>query len=123
MNVREIQQTIRSVIEQLNALSDSISARTDTPESIEAERRVNSGLCCYCGEPHGDSVIYRGAHEKCYKKVQRAVISKEITDEQAVRRGFWLPADKGGRKPDLSDPLARMIAEKASSPKARKKRS
>jgi len=123
MNTRELQHSLRSIIEQLSLIVESLAAKSETPEMLEAVKRNNQGLCCFCGEPHGEGVIYRGDHEKCYKRVSRTIASKEITDEQAVRRGWWLPADKGGRKVDASDPISKYKQEKSPTPKSRKKRS
>lgn len=120
MNNREILQHVKAVIEQLTTLVDTLSTKLETPEMVIAQKRSNSGLCCYCGEPHGDDKVYRGDHEKCYKKIQRLVSSKESTDEQAVRRGWWLPAEKGGRRFSNTDPIGKFKAEKTTI--SRKKR-
>jgi hypothetical protein len=72
-------------------------------DAIEKSAR---GLCTYCAEKLGDGRQFRGAHEKCYKRVNRAINSGEITDAQAVARGYILPGDKGGRPVAANDPIA-----------------
>lgn len=113
METRAVQQHIRSVIEQLTRLLDNLSAKSETPEMQVAREKSEKG----------DDVIYRGDHQKCYKRVWRVIHAKEITEEQAIRRGWMLPAEQGGRKiSDPTDPIAKFMAEKVVTPRPRKKR-
>lgn len=122
MDTRQLLSQLNGLITQIEQIKADINSKYETPEMIEARKKSEKGLCCYCGEPHGDDRILRGDHQRCHKKIQRAVASKEITDEQAIRRGWILPPDPGGRKVDPDDPIGRFLAEKEATPKARKKR-
>lgn len=80
-------------------------------DQLRAAKIAEKGLCIFCEEPIvGDEPQFRGTHQRCYKKVNRAINSGEINDEQAVRRGWILPANKGGRPP--GDVAIRLSADR-----------
>lgn len=112
--------TIQEIVDQMDAMILQLSTLRDTLEGSvpEAEKnaleRVSKSQCTYCGENIiGDEVVFRGAHQRCYKKVNRAVHSGTITDDQAVSRGWVLPADRGGRKTAPNDPLTQLKKERS----------
>lgn len=122
MNNRQIANALKSIIEQLSNLLSDISYQSgDTPEAKEAKVKAEKGICCYCGDKHDDTEVFRGDHERCYKKVMRAIAQKVVTEEQAISRGWILPRDPGGRKRDADDPIAQVIKSKSAKTKQPRK--
>jgi hypothetical protein len=77
-----------------------------------AINRQAKGLCVYCAEPiKEDEQQFRGAHQRCYKKVNRMLNAGIITDETAIEKGWLLPRERGGRPLGAKDPIARYLAE------------
>lgn len=107
MNV-DILKHVDKVIQQLEQLR--LLVKASEPESPkEAQEKAAKGLCTYCAEKLGTGRSFRGAHEKCYKRVNRAINSGEITDAQAVARGYILPGGSGGRPVNPGDPIAAKV--------------
>lgn len=98
MDRKKLLEAIQALKLQANILESLVSESISEAEE-EAVRRNNQGLCTYCGEPHGSGRVIRGAHERCHKRINRAVNAFEHTDAQVVKRGWLLPKDFGGRKP------------------------
>ncbi len=122
LNNRKIATSLKSVIEQLSYLLEDLSFQSDnTPEAKEAKVKAEKGICCYCGELHDDTEVFRGDHERCYKKVMRAIAQKVVSEEQAISRGWILPRDGGGRKRNADDPIAKAISAKSVKPKRPRK--
>jgi hypothetical protein len=124
----EIENRCNVIAVQAMAIKELIS-RGDGEVSPppEALRRQKKGLRTYCGEEiEEDEVHFRGAHQRCYKKVNRMINSGTIDESTAIERGWVLPAERGGRAMSIDDPIARYLAEmmgNAEKPtKGRKKR-
>lgn len=80
--------------------AELIDLQQPSASETRATEVSSDGLCTFCEEPIlGDEPHFRGAHQRCYKKINRAINSGEINDEQAVRRGWFLPPGRGGRRP------------------------
>ena len=98
---------------------DEGSSKTNTA----ALRRSAKGNCVYCdeqieeGEKH-----FRGAHQRCYKKVNRLINAGQISEDTAIERGWILPAERGGRPLDADDPIAKYLAEAQQIAKAARKK-
>lgn len=100
----EILRQVDKVIQQMEHLRLLVkSSGTASPK--EALEKAEKGLCTYCAEKLGDARAFRGAHERCYKRVNRAINSGEITDAQAVARGYILVGGVGGRPVSMDDPI------------------
>lgn len=96
---------LSAVIDQLDQIRNLITPK-QTLEAAEALELAEKGLCCYCKEPfRPKEPKTRGCHRKCHRKINRAVHSGVISDQQAVDRGWILPAGKGGRKFSEDEPL------------------
>lgn len=113
-------------ITTLQKIDAAVTALTELRKAILSEQIDLSPdlplpsvrVCVCCDEPlEAGERTYRGAHERCYKKVTRAISAGKITDDEAVNEGLLLPREKGGRRYAAEDPLATMIARK----RARKK--
>lgn len=121
MNRKEVVKRLTILIEQVQHIKAMVE---EMPSAIPdgAVQRAEGGLCVYCGEVLDDGGRkFRGAHERCYKRVNRAINSGVITEQQAVARGYILPVEeKGGRKPDSNDPI--VLALKAEQSQTAKKK-
>jgi hypothetical protein len=121
LNNREIAARLKSILEQVTALIADIHTNSgETPEAKEAMAKAEKGICCYCGDKHDETEVFRGAHERCYKKVKRSIAQKQFTEEQAISRGWILPKDVGGRRRNADDPIALAMA-KSEKPKRPRK--
>ena len=120
MNVSELLTQIPVAEKALSEIRNIVGVAKEpmpaisTPE--EAQRRAELKLCTICGEPlpeprpgkkRSDD---RGADNKCYVAVIRAIRAGEITDDEAVAWGWLLPAKKGGR-PRSPNSAATRVAE------------
>lgn len=105
IQIRDLKDHIKTIERHLDSIKALVSDET-TEDEEEAIRRVEDGCCVYCGEEvlKGETV-FRGAHQRCYKRVRRVIASGEITEDQAISRGWLLVTGKAGRKLDENDPL------------------
>lgn len=116
---------IAKLAEKIAELSAKLAemVKDEPPPTVpkEALEKAAKGLCTYCADPLDSGRIFRGAHERCYKRINRAIHAGEITEQQAVSRGYMLLGEKGGRPADPNDPIT---ASKAppSAPKRKTKR-
>jgi len=101
----EISKRIDQIMVQLTQVKSLLDTRV-TAESKEAIRRAEQGLCTYCSEKlEPGERAFRGAHQRCYKRVNRAINAGTITDQQAINRGWVLVSDPGGSKVPDNDPI------------------
>lgn len=106
MNKNEIAKLLAKLTEVAAQLQCAFENREpDAPP--EALEKAALGLCLYCAEVLDDGGrTFRGAHERCYKRVNRAINAGTLTEIQAVERGYILPVtSKGGRRPPPDDPI------------------
>lgn len=113
MNKKELQKQIRLIMQQLEQLHDQLNS-SETEGQQLAEKRAAKGLCTFCGEPLGNEKPQRGAHPRCYRKVNRSINNKICTEAQAISRGWLLTPAKGGRKVTGDDPIGQMFNESRS---------
>lgn len=96
--IKKLEQTIRQCAEMITELKGETSPRVKMNRKLARDRH-SQGLCTYCGERiAGREPQVRGAHQKCHKRIRRMVTSGEITEQQAVDRGYLLVGKVGGRK-------------------------
>jgi phage FluMu protein Com len=96
--VREIDRIIQALVDLKSSLA--VKDKKLKPSSpAEAKTRENADRCTVCNKEldviDGKVKRIRGACPACHKKVNRLIISEEMTDEDAVKRGWFLPANKG----------------------------
>lgn len=104
-NKKEFNKAVDDMIRALEHLRSFVDLLPKEPEvPVEAEVMLKKNRCLYCGDPlveePGRRTSIRGVHVKCHQKVRRMIEAKEITARQAIERGYWLPAEKGGRPTD-----------------------
>jgi DNA repair exonuclease SbcCD ATPase subunit len=119
MDKKEIYRLLDSISQQAHQVRELIEQTSSTAER-KAVEEVKKHICPYCKESTKGERTVRGAHVKCHKKVNRAINALEITDDQAVRRGWLLAAEKGGRSFAKDQPVPR--AEASQTKRVRKKK-
>jgi hypothetical protein len=67
-----------------------------TPEAI---KKAEQGICIFCDKPLDGPRGSRGLHQRCYRKLDRDLPSKDMDWDDAVEAGLCLPLGKVGRKP------------------------
>ena len=79
------------------------------PESIEQEEKA--GICHACKQPRRPGeTISRGLHERCYKRIKRAMQSGSVNEAYLISQGRIAPRKPSGRKLG-DDELAKVIAQ------------
>lgn len=103
MKEEEIVEKLEAIANFCTDLIDQIQGGSDPrvkKARQQAKRRAEKDLCTYCGDPvKPGEEAHRGAHGRCYKRIKREIAAGEITDNQAVNRGYYLPGSRGGRPP------------------------
>jgi hypothetical protein len=102
MSETEVDKIIEKVKAYLGQLEVLLSENRKEPQPpAEALKKAESSICLLCDNVIGrDEKKWRGCHERCHQKISRQIKSGEVTDKQAITRGWWLPKKKGGRTPD-----------------------
>lgn len=114
MDKKEIYRLLDAISTQAQQVRELIAASTTAAEK-QAIEEVSKDICPYCKESTKNERTVRGTHVRCHKKINRAINSLEISDIQAVRRGWMLESDKGGRRYAEDQPIPKAAATKATS--------
>lgn len=100
-NKKDFNKAIDEVIKALEHLRSFVDVLPKEPEiPMEAEVMLKKNRCLFCGDNFDGTRVIRGVHQKCHQKIRRMIESKEITNKQAIERGYWLPRGDGGRPTD-----------------------
>lgn len=96
MDNQEVNERINSLIAELELLRRVITQGQAIFPRF-AEKSVAERRCLDCGLPLGSAKVVRGCHESCHKRISRAIERGELTDDDAISKGWLTPASGGGR--------------------------
>ncbi len=123
MDTQQFIKRLESAIAELTALrSEMLSSGASVPATIEEE--VRAGVCHYCKESLADDTVIRGLHQRCYRKVKRAIDEGHATEASFMQVGKLGPPGRQGRKPSqqMLDTLAEAQAVDKANQAAKKGR-
>lgn len=123
MESKQVAEALESIINHLMALKRSIES--DHPQMPDhAIEKQKKGICLFCNLPLGDSVVVSSDHERCYRKIMRAIKKGETTMNEAIAAGLVGPPKSGGRPKttEVIDRLKSVESDVKEAAKAFKKR-
>lgn len=117
MDTQTIKDRLAAISREILAIYELIN-ESEPSLPPEAQERFDSGICLECENPFDEGeTAKRGLHEKCHRRVLRAIQAGKYTELQAIKQGRLAPKGQGGRPPQLTQ-LEKLSAKKA---KPRKK--
>jgi len=103
MDTQTVKDRLANIIRDATRLYEMIS---DTEPSLPpaAQERFDKGEeCLECKQALGKGRVKRGCHERCYRRIVRAIEKKKYTDFDAIRAGSLAPKQSGGRPSQLTE--------------------
>lgn len=114
-STESIKLRLANLAREIQAIYEILSE--EEPElPTEAQKRLDAGLCLECGKPISNERAKRGCHERCHRKVLRAIEKGKYTEYAAISAGHLAPKGKGGRPPQLTE-----LEKAAAEPKEQRK--
>ena len=101
-NTESIKLRLANLAREIQAIYEILDQ--EEPElPIEAQQKLAAGLCLECGKPiSSQEKSKRGCHERCHRKILRAIDRGKYTEFAAISAGHLAPKGKGGRPPQLT---------------------
>lgn len=100
MDTNNINKRLELVVAELQLIYDLVNQ--DEPDlPAEAQQLLEAGICLECRLPLEEKDLpgKRGCHEKCHRRVLRAIENGAYTEYDAISAGRLAPTKKGGRPP------------------------
>lgn len=103
MDTDHINKRLNSIVAEIQLIYQLVN--DDEPRfPDEAQELLKSRVCLECGLPiaANDRRAKRGCHEKCHRRILRAIDSGKYTEFDAISNGKLAPSQTGGRPPALT---------------------
>ena len=99
MNEKQRKKRISELVKELASLY-ALGKENSIENPPDTVAKITAGICVFCGKSmENEKKPRRGCHASCARSIDRRIIAGEYTSEDdAVQKGAWAIAEKGGRK-------------------------
>lgn len=114
----ELVSRLNDISRQLTELAQDVAAAGGAGEPKEVAEKMLRNECIYCGKVVDENTeqYRRGLCQAHYQKFNTAIKSHQLSEREAVRLGWWGPAQRPGKKPSSPDKLEQYLLSRGKSP-------